>query len=474
MKTNIKLFTIGLAAAFGAGLMSCSDSETYDVRGVNHNLMFISNTGMSVTNCNMYTTPALLFGEVKASVPVHTQYRVGSKVTVNAVVDTTLTGQYNEKRGTKAVAVPQEVAQAVQVTSVEIEPNATKADGNIEVSLPEESMQYLTAEEYVLPLRLVGEDTQGERKLETSEYGVIYVAIHNNILDRIVSLNGNERSTTILKTPGGYSGNINSTFDVKMSKTLRSDVTVALTPNTSLVAAYNTKHGTDYKPLPDKVVSAVAPATGVIAAGQNSVQLNVKASNADFSALSTTTYLLPLQMATTYANGNSNPNENDVAYIFVTLEESNIEANPTTIAGKTVTDISAWKCISASNFDPAKLTTNQWMPLAKQSQGEFVVDFGAMHKITGFQKTYIRVSGGDSKIYFSEDGKEWTSPGSLGGKNTVKDANNNDCYVLSTPVQARYVKLHLYYDTAAFSWRYFGQSWANYYFGLNWNVVFDD
>lgn len=474
MKTNIKLFTIGLAAAFGAGLMSCSDSETYDVRGANQNLVYVNRLVSNVCECNVYRTPVLTFGEIQASFPVKTQYRVEAPLKITAVVDTTLTGDYNKKNKRNAVSVPEDIVKNIVVTSTEIEEGATSAAENLQVSVPEEFMQNLTEEEYVLPLRLAYEGSEGERKLGVSEYGVYYIAIHNHFMDKLAKLSTSSQSATILKVPDGYSGNIDVNFNVNLEKTIKSDVSVNLVPSTKLVDAYNTEHGTQYPALPEKLVEAMKVTPAVITAGQTSGTVNVKSEGADYSLMKPTTYLLPLQMEATYANGEVNPNENDVAYAFITLEESNIEISPTTINGKTVSDISAWKCIKAVNFDPAKLSTTGWMPLEKKESGEFVVDFGAMHTITGFMKPYCRLAGGNPSIWFSTDGNEWTSPGSVNGKNTVKDANNNDCYVLSKAVKARYVKLKVYYNTGSYTWNYFGQSWANNYFLYKWNVVFND
>lgn len=474
MNTNIKLFTLGLATIVGAGLTACSDNETYDVHGANHNLLYVNRSVSNVCECDVYTTPVLTIGDIQASFPVKTQYRIENPLKITAVADTTLTSIYNKKNNKHAVSLPEGILNNIEVTSTEMEEGASIAAENIQVSVPEEYIQDLAEEEYVLPLRLVYEGGEGDRKIGISEYGVYYIVIHNHFMDKFAQLTTSSQSATVLKVPNGYSGKVDVNYNVKLEKAIKSDVTVSLTPSTKLVDAYNNEHGTKYPALPEKIVNAMKVTPAVIAAGQTSGTINVNSEGADYSSMQPTTYLLPLQMVATYANGKVNPNENDVAYAFVTLEESNIEINPTSINGKTVSDISAWKCIEAVNFDPEKLSVTGWMPIEKKESGEFVVDFGAMHNVTGFMKPYCRLGGGNPSIWFSKDCKDWTSPGSLEGKNTVKDANDKDCYVLSNAVSARYVKLKVYYDTGSYTWNYFGQSWADSYFTYKWNVVFND
>ena len=476
MKAKIKLLTLGLMAVVGLGLMSCSDKETYDVRGINHNLMYISRSGISVTKCNIYTTPTMRFGDVTASVPVHTQYRTESSVKITAVADTSLTSTYNKECGATAIAVPAELASNIEVTPVEIKADTTSSQEDLVVTVPDEYIQNLTESDYVLPVRLVAEGASGERRMEASEMGVAYIAIHNNVLDKLVSLSNMTGSSTIFKTPSGYTGSINSSFIAKLAVPTKTDVTVSLEPAMNLVDTYNQANNTTYPALPDKVVSAVAKSEAVIAAGEREVSINVKSDNADYSAMKPTTYLLPLQMKAVYADGEVNPNENDVAYIFVTLEESNIQTTPTSISGKTVSDISAWKCIRADNFNPDMLRTSNYPPLAKKEEGEFVVDFGAVHNVTGFMRSSCAVASNPAKYYFSENGTDWYYPGTVSGKGTIKDANGNNCYVLNSPLKARYVKIHVYFDTGAFAWRYvnYKAEWAYNYFGFSWNVVFND
>ncbi len=473
MKTNIKLFTIGLVAAFGAGLMSCSDSETYDVRGANQNLVYVNPAASAVAECQMYTTPVGCFGDVNTSIPVRLQYRAENTVAVGAVADTSLTSAYNQKYGKKALAVPVEVAQSIVVEPVQIDKDTTMAKENLVVSIPEDKKALLTEEEYVLPLRLTVDGTEGERHLATSQdLGIRYLAIHN--VKTLVGLSTTENTANICKTPAGITGSVNANYKVSLKRAIDSDIKAELKPAAGLVAEYNTAHSTAYKALPDNVASAFVYTAADIAAGSTTGTVNVASGNADFSTLDCETYLLPLQFTTTYSNGEVNEAEKAVAYLFVTVEENQIQDSPSAVQGKTVSDISAWKCLSAVNFNPEKMTTSYWVPLKKQAQGEFVIDFGASHKVAGYMKPECYMGCGNAKLWLSEDGTTWKSTGSSNGKGTARDANGKDCYVFYNSVNARYAKLQFTIDTGSYMWNYLPYDWAASYVGVSWNIVFND
>ncbi len=473
MKANLKLFTLGLAAIVGAGLSSCSDEETYDVRGANQNLVYVSNTASRVASCQLFTTPAGVYGDVAVSVPVKLQYNAESNVKVSAVVDTTLTSQYNKENGTSALAVPQDVAAGIEVTSAEIQKDTTMAKENLKVTLPENLKAKLTESEYVLPIRLTIESGSGDRHLAASEdMGIYYIAIHNS--HKLVSLSNTENTATITLTPKGVSGSINAKYGVSLKRAIDSDVLASLTPATNLVSDYNTAHATAYKALPDDIVSALSIASATVEAGKTSAEISVTSGKADFSGLAVGTYLLPMKFTTTYSNNATNGVEDDVAYLIVNVEESLIDDNPSAVTGKTVTDISAWKCLAADNFDPSQMTTSKWVPKAKKGTNEFTVDFGAVHNVTGFMKPYSYIGCNGIKVSLSEDGNTWTATGGISGKKTAKDANGKDCYVLYRAIKARYAKLTIYLDESSYMWNYLSYDWAKDYVGVDWNIVFND
>lgn len=473
MKANLKLFTLGLAAIVGAGLTSCSDEETYDVRGANHNLAYVSNAVAKVTNCQIYTTPAGVYGDIAASVPVKLQYNAESDVKVSAVVDTTLTSQYNKENGTNAIAVPQDVASAIEVTPIVIQKDTTVAKENLKVTLPDNIKAKLTEPEYVLPIRLTVESGSGQRQLASSDdLGIHYIAIHNN--STLVSLSNTEANATIALLPNGVSGTINAKYGVTLKQAIGSDVSVNLAPATDLVDGYNTLHDTEYKPLPADIVSALNIGNATVEAGKTSAEISVTTGKADFSKVAVGSYLLPMTFTTSYANGKTNEAEKDVAYLVVNVEKNLIDDAPTSVLGSTVSDISAWKCTAADNFDPDKMTTSKWVPKAKKGTNEFTVDFGAVHNVTGFMKPYSYIGCNGVKVSLSEDGKTWTATGNVSGKKTAKDKNNKDCYVLLATIKARYAKVTIYLDEGSYMWNYLPYDWAKNYVGVDWNMVFND
>lgn len=473
MKTNVRFLTLGLAVAIGTGLVSCSDDETYDIQGANHNLVYISPSASKITNCQIYMTPVGTFGDIKASIPVKMQYRAEEAVRVGAVADTALVSEYNKRNNANAATVPLDVAENIVVEPTEISKDGNTAATNLSITVPEDKKALLIENDYVLPVRLTCETTGGDRKVAASEeMGIHYIAIHN--VKKLVSLSQTEKSASIMKTPSGIAGTVSVNYGATLKRAIDSNVSVTLKPATSLVGEYNAKHGTSYEALPEKVASALSYGTTEIKAGGTSGNISVTSGDADFSTLECKTYLLPMQFTATYSNNVVNEAEKDVAYLFVTVEENLIQNNPSSISGKTASDISAWKCMNADNFDPAKMTTSKWVPLEKKPYGEFVIDLGAAHNITGYMKPFCRIGCTGSKVSLSEDGKTWTSTGSTEGKKTVKDANGKECYVFHAGIKARYVKMRVSLDTNSYLWEYLKADWARDYVGVDWNLVFND
>ena len=470
---HIKSITVCIAAGVMAGLTACSDSDVYDVYGINSNLAYIDHAASNVSECLIYTTPVGMFGEVKVSIPVKMQYRVENAVTVGAVSDVSLVDKYNSKYNAEAESVPAAVADGIEVTAATIEKDATVAKENVVVTIPENLKVQLTQAEYVLPLRLVAQAGTEKRKVGSSEdFGVQYVHIKKQ--PTFVSLVDKSNTATISKLPSGIKGEVNAKFNVSMACAIGSDVKVSLTRDASLVGQYNKENGTNYKALPDNVASALAISNATIGAGKTTATINVTSGTADFSGLESDTYLLPLAFKATYSNGQDNPGDADVAYLLVKVSENLVADNPTELIGLEPTDISNWTCISADNFDPAKMSTDKWCPLEKKAVSSFTVDFGKVHNMTGFMQPYSYISYKGVEVQLSEDGEKWISVGDVSDKGTVNVTYIKKYYIFVAGVKARYMKMDIELSTTDTMWDYIHESWASDYLGVAWNVLFDD
>lgn len=158
---------------------------------------------------------------------------------------------------------------------------------------------------------------------------------------------------------------------------------------------------------------------------------------------------------------------------MVTTEESLIQDNPTALLGTAVSDISAWKCISAVNYNKDELTLSTWkFSQMNIDNASFVVDFGAVHKVGAFK---LSCSPGKSfRFYLSEDNTNWVDLGDVNGKDTYYEDWSNQWYVLYGAVKARYVKVEQTLDSSHWGWSYGNYSWGASYVSTTWGLTFAD
>ena len=243
------------------------------------------------------------------------------------------------------------------------------------------------------------------------------------------------------------------------------------------VGEYNNEKGTNFTTLPENVLNALTITPAVVKEGNTESEDGIKVSCPDEIAQKLDgAYLLPLRLKTTFANGNT-VDEDDIVYVTIEVKNTLINSDPSEMVGSDG-DHSEWKCIEATNFDKESFTTYQWKPSAKNiSEGSYIIDFGTVHKVTGFQN--VKAASWSNvitsyRIYVSEDKSNWVDLGSTDGCNTVRDDNWNRWYVLYGAVKVRYVKVEVTFNPNASYWHYFDSSWGGSYVGVNTSFAFND
>lgn len=476
MKLNKLYIACGVLFFGAAALTGCSDDEVYDVDGSNNNLIYVDQSIAKVTECTVYHTPVGSFGDITANVKARLQYASADSITISAAPDTTMVSEYNKEYNGVATTVPADVLAAIQLEKTGVAAGANVASEPLRVTIPAEACARLSEPEYVVPLRLsaVKEGTLDTDRpvVASEEMGVYYLAIHST--NDMVYLSGsNSVNCGIVRTPVGIFGEVKADFNVGLHFQLDSEVKVSATVDNSLIDAYNAEHGKSYKALPANVAGAIKVTPVTVAAGEVNGSLHVALPTDLGQTLTEAGYVAPLRLVAEYANGTKVTLDSQVAYLVVTTEESLIQDKPTALLGTAVSDISAWKCISAVNYNKDELTLSTWkFSQLKIDNASFVVDFGAVHKVGSFK---LSCNPGTSfRFYLSEDNVKWVDLGDVEGKGTYRESWNSYWYVLYGAVNARYVKVVQTLNPNHWGWNFGNEDWGASYVSTTWGLTFAD
>lgn len=476
MKLNKLYIACGVLFFGAAALTGCSDDEVYDVNGSNNNLIYVDQSIAKVTECTVYHTPVGSYGDITANVKTKLQYASADSITISAVPDTSMVSVYNKEYHGAATTVPADVLAAIQLEKTGVAAGANVASEPLRVTIPAEACARLSEPEYVLPLRLtaVKEGTLDTDRpvVPSEEMGVYYLVIHTSN-DMVYLSDSNSAKCKIVRTPVGVFGEVKADYNVGLRFQLDSQVKVSATVDNSLIDAYNAEHGNSYKALPANVAGALEVTAATVAAGEVNGSLHVALPTDLAQTLTEPGYVAPLRLVAEYANGTKVTLDSQVAYLVVTTEESLIQDNPTAMLGTAVSDISAWTCISAVNYNKDELKLSTWkFSQLRIDNASFVVDFGAVHKVGSFK---LSCSPGKSfRFYLSEDNAKWVDLGDVEGKGTYSESRNSQWYVLYGAVNARYVKVVQTLDPGFWGWGYGNYGWGASYVSTTWGVAFAD
>ncbi len=473
MKTS-KIYLFGAMMLGAAALAACSDDEKYDVTGDPGNLVYVDQGASNVTECTLYRTPAGNYGDLETQLSARLQYTVADSVTVTAVADTTLVSAFNAEHETQYATLPADVLRAIEITPAGISAGSNVASAAVHVAIPESARGTLTAEGYVLPVRLavasVG-SKQTDRPVSASQtMATAYLVIHTT--SNIVTLTGNNTaSCAIVKTPVGVFGEISGSFTATLLHAIGSDVKISATVDNALVEEYNAEHSTSYAALPTEVANTVEVTAATIAAGETTGTVKVTADKEKAQTLSGTAYLLPLRLTATYADGTTQTIETAKVYLTLSFLESLINSNPTEITGTIQQDCSAWECIAATNLYKEEMSFDGWRPTASGvDNASFTVDLKGVHKVSAFMASCYVMQSNGARVYLSTDGNTWTDLGSTADCKSIRDNNWNSWYVLYGGVSARYVRFDFTLNANSWAWSY--ADWG--YTDVQWGLAFDD
>ncbi len=471
------MFLLGTLCLTGLSLSSCSDEESYDVVGSNAEKVFFDPHASATQQNEIYNTPAGVFGLAGGAFEVRSQYAAdGRTITLSGEVDNSLVADYNKQQASEGEesavvynALPQDALSAVNIGQVKIKPGKSVGDTTLVVSIPSEKCTSLTEPYYVVPIRLKVESVnKGGSSYEPAvrdTFNTVYAVIHNAGSDYVYTEGSDTKSCAIVTTPVGVFGGIDAEFNVSVRANNDAQFTVKGEIDNSLVATYNSEHGTNYEVLPSDVASKLQVTDGTIASGKLTTSPGLKITDPTNAAYSLQgSYMIALKRTFVYPNGQKAELPN--VYVIVETKTSFINDDATELVG-TKGDGKTWKAIDCTpNLNPSNfsnLFSGSWSAYWSIDNKDldyatFTVDLGEEKNLCGFYLgSYVMKN---FEVEVSKDNENWTELGGSEGHNCVNiwDYETYDQYseyVLYGSVGCRYVKFTAHFNTSGYYWNYY-------------------
>lgn len=279
----------------------------------------------------------------------------------------------------------------------------------------------------------------------------------------------------VVTTPVGSIVSVKGLFNVRTTKAAAKAMRVALDIDNSLVDAYNKANGTNYLAAPEGTIGMSSdgltiPSDTVCSA--DTLKLTV-ADDKAAQLKDRRGYLVPVVIRSCDADGYRPSLNLSVRYLHIASVETVINDNAGSVPGKQVSKADAkanWKCLSASGagLSPegfAGLFGNGWNARwnfgRKEARSSFVVDLGAVHKLTAFTIAGQVIT--NTVVESSTDNSAWMTLGA-----TKEHKSVGQWYVLYGAISARYLRVTMDLDESFWGWDYDYSSISRF------NLAYDD
>lgn len=146
--------------------------------------------GSTTKNCAIVRTPVGVFGEISTSFTARVRTELSVPVTFTLKPDQSLVDAYNSEHGTDYQPLPDNIVNALQIGSTQVDANQVQGNEPITVSVDKSLAQSLTGKGYVLPLRLVS--SANGQSTETDKVCYLIVTTEESLI--------NDNATEILGT----------------------------------------------------------------------------------------------------------------------------------------------------------------------------------------------------------------------------------------------------------------------------------
>jgi len=205
-KKMLKHFVYSLVAIAALTLTSCSDDEKYDVVGNPDNLVYFKANAENTFTGMVIHTPVGDFGDISAKFPVRILRPATRDTHVTAIIDNSMVDAYNEANGTSYEAMPESAVDASQLSTTILSGN-TAAEDSIAVAIRQDALASLTAEAYLLPVRIAQVEGDGAASEERG-FGYVIVETETKLIKTITD--ASEMPGTLLTSYDGWTASYSS------------------------------------------------------------------------------------------------------------------------------------------------------------------------------------------------------------------------------------------------------------------------
>jgi len=150
-------------------------------------------TTNTVVNSAIVSTPVGIFGGINASFGIGVRQAANVDIKINAEVDNSLIETYNSAKGTTYASLPDNVVNALNITSAVIKSGETSSSTMLTVTDPSGAAKNLTGKGYLLPIRLTAVYPNGQKQSYDNNIAYVVITTSTSLInDNPTSLLGKE------------------------------------------------------------------------------------------------------------------------------------------------------------------------------------------------------------------------------------------------------------------------------------------
>lgn len=213
MNIKYNFLVLSFIAFTGLFMSSCSNDESFDVKGNPDNLIYLKANEDNTFSGVVCHTPIGDFDNLNAAFPILVQRAVTKDTKITAIIDTSLIAAYNKKHETNYVALPSNAIDDSDLSAT-ISAGNVRASDSIKVALKESSLASLTKKGYLLPIRISDVNGDGVASVERG-VGYVIVTTETKLIKDITSTD--EMVGTLLTDHIGWSADYDNGTDIDIS-----------------------------------------------------------------------------------------------------------------------------------------------------------------------------------------------------------------------------------------------------------------
>ena len=173
-------------------------------------------TTNTVVNSAIVSTPVGIFGGINASFGIGVRQAANVDIKINAEVDNSLIETYNSAKGTTYASLPDNVVNALNITSAVIKSGETSSSTMLTVTDPSGAAKNLTGKGYLLPIRLTAVYPNGQKQSYDNNIAYVVITLTNKLIHANTGrsdISGTEIAVANMQSWTSTGGNISDVSD---------------------------------------------------------------------------------------------------------------------------------------------------------------------------------------------------------------------------------------------------------------------